>query len=157
MSIRIKSGLLALTVAAFAMATAVEAKEYHFHFDMTGKAETPPNTTPGKGHGTVTYDDKTNNLTWQITWAGLTGDATAAHFHGPAKPGVAAAPVVPLKDDPLVSPIIGSATITPDQAKDLLDGLWYFNVHTAANPKGELRGQLVKGGGKAVKAKPAKS
>jgi hypothetical protein len=157
MTIRFKSGLSALALAAFAMVTAAEAKEYHFHFDLTGNAETPPNTAPGKGHGTVTYDDKTNDLTWKITWSGLTGDATMAHFHGPAKPGVAAAPVVPLKDDPLVSPLIGSATITPDQAKDLLDGMWYFNVHTAANPKGELRGQLAKDGGKAGKAKPAKS
>jgi hypothetical protein len=30
---------------------------------------------------------------------GLTGAATAAHFHGPAKIGVAAAPVVPIKGD----------------------------------------------------------
>jgi hypothetical protein len=42
----------------------------------------------------------------------------------------------------LPSPIKGSETLTPDQAKDLLAGKWYFNVHTAAHGPGEIRGQL---------------
>ncbi|MEI9984900.1 MAG: CHRD domain-containing protein [Aliidongia sp.] len=137
MKIQIRSGLSALTlaaIAAFALAPAAEAKVYQLHFEMTGKAETPPNTTTGKGHGSVTYDDQTNDMTWDITWSGLTGDATAAHFHGPAKKGEAAPPVVPIKDKPLASPLVGSTTITADQGKDLLAGKWYFNVHTEATP-----------------------
>jgi hypothetical protein len=38
----------------------------------------------------------------------------------------------------------GKATLTPEQAKDLVDGKWYFNLHTAANPGGEIRGQVLK-------------
>jgi hypothetical protein len=81
-------------------------------------------------------------LTWTIVYSGLTGAATAAHFHGPAKPGKNAAPVVPLTGA-LDSPIKASATLTDAQAKDLLAGLWYINIHTAANPGGEIRGQLT--------------
>jgi hypothetical protein len=47
---------------------------------------------------------------------------------------------VPAKD----SPIDGTATLTPEQAKELVDGKWYFNLHTSANPGGEIRGQILK-------------
>ncbi len=56
---------------------------------------------------------------------------------------VNAKPQVPVKG-PYEAAIDGSATITAEQAKDLLDGKWYFNLHTAANPGGEIRGQVVK-------------
>ena len=66
---------------------------------------------------------------------------TAAHFHGPAGAGVNAPPVVNLT--PLESPITGSAVLTDAQVADLKAGRWYINIHTAQNPKGEIRGQVV--------------
>ena len=66
-----------------------------------------------------------------------------AHFHGPAAPGVAAGVAVPLAA-PLASPINGMATLTDGQIGDLRAGLWYINIHTAQNPGGEIRGQLLK-------------
>ena len=44
---------------------------------------------------------------------------------------------------PIVSPLQGSATLTDAQAADLMAGRWYVNIHTAANPNGEIRGQLL--------------
>jgi hypothetical protein len=44
----------------------------------------------------------------------------------------------------LASPFKGSTTITDAQAKDLMDGRWYFNIHTRANLDGEIRGQIVR-------------
>jgi hypothetical protein len=49
---------------------------------------------------------------------------------------------VPIPPDGLASPIKDQAVLTDSQAKDLLSGNWYFNVHTAQNPGGEIRGQL---------------
>jgi hypothetical protein len=72
----------------------------------------------------------------------LSGAATAAHFHGPADPGKNAGVAVPIT--PNTSPLEGSTTLTDAQAADLQAGRWYVNVHTAANPGGEIRGQLTK-------------
>jgi len=94
--------------------------------------------------GTVeaSLDKKTNVLSWTFTYSGLSGPATAGHFHGPAASGQNADVVVPI-DGNLASPIKGTATLTAEQAADLMAGKWYVNLHTAANPKGEIRGQVT--------------
>ena len=93
------------------------------------------------GEVDATLDTATNKLVYTVPYMGLSGDATAAHFHGPAAVGVNAGVVVPIKGA-LASPIHGETTLTAEQAADLMAGKWYFNVHTAANPGGEVRGQL---------------
>jgi hypothetical protein len=117
-----------------------------FKADLKGSSEVPPNTTTGTGAVTATFDPATKMLTWTGTYSGLTGDATVAHFHGPAEAGKNAGVAIPIlkKGDPFPSPFSGSATLTDAQASDLTSGLWYVNIHTAANPGGELRGQLMK-------------
>jgi CHRD domain len=138
--------IAATTAAALALALSASAPTsaagISFKADMTGAQETPPTTSKGKGAVTASYDAASKTLTWTITYSGLTGPATAAHFHGPAKAGAKAAPVVPISGD-LKSPIKGKATLTDQQAKDLQAGMWYFNVHTAKFPDGEIRGQLT--------------
>ena len=151
MKIRFQASLaaMALALAAFVAAPSAEAKTMTYRVVMNGKSETPPNASKGTGTGTVKYDDATKELSWTIKYSGLSGDATAAHFHGPAKPGVAAGVLVPIgpKGGTILSPIVGSATLTDDQATALTGGLMYFNVHTKDNPAGEIRGQVVKAGG----------
>ena len=102
----------------------------------------PPNQTTGSGTVTATYDTSTKQLTWNGSYSGLTGPATAAHFHGPAEPGKNAGVALPIT--PATSPLHGSATLTDAQASDLMAGSWYVNIHSDANKGGELRGQLVK-------------
>jgi hypothetical protein len=133
---------LGMAVVAFAPALA-DAKTTTFHIVMSGKKETPPHDVPGKGWGKAVYDDTTHTLTWHITYKNLTGPAIMAHFHGPAMPGKAAPVIVPIDMNKLASPIDGSAVLTDEQQTELFDGLVYFNVHTAANKSGEIRGQLV--------------
>jgi hypothetical protein len=118
-----------------------------FKADLKGSSEVPPNQTTGTGTVTASFDPATKMLTWSGTFSGLTGPATAAHFHGPAEAGKNAGVAVWLseKGTPLASPFKGSATLTDAQASDLQAGLWYANIHTAANPGGELRGQVMKG------------
>jgi hypothetical protein len=139
--------MTAIAGTAFALALAVgapaNAAAISYTAAMTGAQETPANDSKGTGTVDAAYDAATKMLTWTITYSGLTGPAAAAHFHGPAKVGVNAAPVVPIKGD-LKSPIKGSATLTDQQAKDLAAGMWYFNVHSAKFPDGEIRGQLTK-------------
>jgi hypothetical protein len=117
-----------------------------FKADLKGSSEVPPNQTSGSGTLTATFDPATKMLTWNGTFSGLTGDPTAAHFHGPAEAGKNAGVAIWIstKGSPFASPFSGSATLTDSQASDLMSGLWYVNIHTAANPGGEVRGQAVK-------------
>ncbi|RUV98801.1 CHRD domain-containing protein, partial [Mesorhizobium sp. M1A.F.Ca.IN.020.03.1.1] len=99
----------------------------------------------GKETATFTFDTAKKKLSWNVKYSGLSGPATAAHIHGPAASGENAPPVIPFKK--LKSPIKGSATLTDAQAADLEAGKYYVNVHTKANPDGEIRGQIEKAGG----------
>jgi CHRD domain-containing protein len=108
--------------------------------DMKGSSEVPPTGSSGTGKANITYDTKSKKLSWVVTYSGLSGEPTAAHFHGPAAPGKNAGPVVDISGDIKK----GSAELTPDQAKDLQAGKWYVNIHTEKFPDGEIRGQVVK-------------
>jgi hypothetical protein len=90
----------------------------------------------------VDYDAASKKLSWKLNYSGLSGPATAAHFHGPAEPGKNAGVAVPISNT--ASGSEGSATLTDAQAADLTAGKYYINVHTAANPGGEIRGQVTK-------------
>ena len=128
---------LLLPLAAPAMADTL-----HYHADMTGASEVPPTTSAGTGTLDLTVDTSTKAADYTLTWSGLTGPAVAAHIHGPAAAGKNAGVEVGFGKDP-VSPVHGTATLTDAQIKDLQGGLFYVNVHTAASPKGEIRGQLA--------------
>jgi CHRD domain len=120
------------------------AETMNLKADLKGATEVPPVNTSGAGTVTATFDTASKKLSWQGTVSGLTGDATAAHFHGPAEPGKNAGVLVPAPGVKSGA-FEGSATITDDQAKALMAGQTYFNIHTAANPQGEVRGQVTKG------------
>ena len=110
---------------------------------LDSKSEVPPNTSAGTGTADVDYDAASKKLTWKLTYSGLSGPATAAHFHGPAEAGTNAGVKVPIPNA-TSSPAEGSAILTDEQATDLTAGKYYINVHTAANPGGEIRGQVTK-------------
>ena len=110
---------------------------------LNGASEVPPNTTAGTGTADIDFDPATKKLSWKLTYSGLTGPATAAHFHGPAEPGKNAGVAVAIPNA-TSSPAEGSATLTDAQAADLETGKYYVNVHTKDNPGGEIRGQVTK-------------
>nr|WP_246791585.1 CHRD domain-containing protein [Bradyrhizobium commune] len=130
-------GGLAITTAATANAEVVKLQA-----DLKGSSEVPPNNSAGSGKAEATFDTETKVLTYTVTFAGLSGPAMGAHFHGPVEAGKNAGIVLPFKT--VQSPIQGTATLTDNQAADLLAGKWYANIHTAINPGGELRGQMIK-------------
>ena len=110
---------------------------------LDGKSEVPANASVGTGTADIDYDAATKKLTWKLTYSGLSGPATAAHFHGPAEAGKNGGVAVAIPNAG-TSPAEGSATLTDAQAADLVAGKLYVNVHTAANPGGEIRGQVTK-------------
>jgi len=140
MSLRL-SFLTAFAVAAIVAAAPAYADMEKFKADLTGPGEVPPTTSTGTGTIEASYDTATKTLTWSGSYSGLTGPEIAAHFHGPAALGVNAPVMVPV--DAKESPFKGSATLTDAQAKAFDGGMVYFNIHTAANKAGEIRGQMT--------------
>ena len=129
------ASFLALAPAAFAQAVTYKA-------DLKASAEVPPADSKGTGTLQATYDPASKKLTYTVNYKDLSGPATAAHFHGPADAKTNAGIVVPV-NGAVTSPIKGEATLTDAQAADLQAGKWYYNIHTAANKGGEIRGQLA--------------
>ena len=136
-----KKILICAAALSLLAAGAAPAATEHFSATLKGSDETPPNTTTGTGKVDATLNGKAFSYT--STYSGLTGPAVAAHFHKGA-PGASGPPVVPVPKSALASPMKGTATLTDEQVKDLEAGGWYFNIHTAANPGGEIRGQMTK-------------
>jgi hypothetical protein len=139
----------ALAFAGLALAAGIyvtqpaSAETLSYKVQLLPSSEVPPNDTKGSGSLTATYDTTSKVLTWTATFSGLSGPAVAAHFHGPADKGVNAAVIVP-QTGGLESPMKGQATLTDAQAAEFVAGKWYYNIHTAANKGGEIRGQMLK-------------
>lgn len=116
-----------------------------FQVQLSGSQQVPAVQTDGTGTANLTWDPSTRMLQWSISYSGLSGPVTMAHLHGPAGADKDAGVQVWLtkKGSPAESPITGEAKLTPAQARMLMRGQLYINVHTAANPKGEIRGQVV--------------
>ncbi|MCK1491423.1 CHRD domain-containing protein [Bradyrhizobium sp. 180] len=128
-------------LAAAAVAGPASAEKLKATLDA--KSEVPATTSSGTGTADLDYDAASKKLSWTVTYSGLSGPATAAHFHGPAEAGKNAGVAVAIPNA-TSSPVKGEATLTEAQAADLLGGKYYINIHTAANPGGEIRGQVTK-------------
>lgn len=109
---------------------------------LTSAAEVPANASGGTGMGEFVFDSSTNQLTFTVVYQGLSGPATAAQIHGPAKPQDNAPPAIgfPVPS----SPISGTVRLTDVEAATLIAEQFYVNILTLAFPQGEVRGQIVK-------------
>jgi CHRD domain len=140
-AIAVVAGLTGITLWAASSLAAPES----FQVPLTGAQEVPAVDTPAKGTAKLSFDPATRVVTWTVTYSGLSGPATMAHFHGPAAKGENGGVQIWLteKGKPVESPIKGRATLTPEQAKDFASGKWYVNVHTEQHPGGEIRGYVT--------------
>lgn len=127
---------------------------------LTGNELHSPSGTGSGGEfgGGISFDAATNILTVNVAWGSgngftdLTGAATAAHIHGPASITQTAGVLINFATQGTFTFTTGasdgmiSGTVDLDDlalgSTDLFNGLWYINVHTAANGGGEIRGNL---------------
>jgi Cu/Zn superoxide dismutase len=136
--------LLAVVVTAVAVAA---AKKTVWTAALSSGQEVPKQVVKdANAHGLFKGTVSDNKLTWKLTYAKLTGPATAAHIHMAArgKPGdvvIALCAVAPA----CKSGLTGTTPLTAAERIAFKKHLLYVNVHTAKNPAGEIRGQLSVG------------
>ena len=134
--------LASVTALAIMVSTASFADMLNLGATLSGAAEVPPNASAGMGQLQAEFDKASKTLRYTLRYSGLSGPVKAGHFHGPAEAGKNAGVALGINNAG-ESPVQGSAVLTADQAADLLAGKWYVNLHTAANPGGEVRGQVI--------------
>ena len=138
--------LLAISAIAFSCKKDEVAvnpdKIYVVSTSLLGANEIPMVTTSATGTTTGTYNQTTKMLTISTTLNGIT--PTAGHIHTQAVPTNATkSGDVTFPFASLTSPISLTTMLTMAQETDLLNGIVYVNFHTPANPKGEIRGNLM--------------
>jgi hypothetical protein len=134
--------LLAAALSAV-FVSAASAATVSYSARLNGRSEVPKIEGKGKGKFDGSFDTQSKVMKYKLTFDGLSGPAAAAHIHGPATRSQTAGVVAPLGDKNPISPVAGSVTLTDDQVKMLQSSKLYVNVHTAANPGGEIRGQIT--------------
>ncbi|HVP29583.1 MAG TPA: CHRD domain-containing protein [Myxococcota bacterium] len=116
-----------------------------FEANLSGDQQVPPVVTQGTGFGTVLLDDVAHTIVVNLTFQNLSMPALLGHIHGPADASHNANVLFPFTGVPMAtSGTLPEQTfsITDSQIADLEAGLDYFNLHTANNPNGEIRGQI---------------
>ena len=109
------------------------------NIQVNSNQEVPTNTSSATGTSNIVYEKNSNLLTYIINYSGVM--PTAMHFHKGAV-GVSGAVEIEVKA-PYTSGMTGILKLTDAQETDLLAGLWYLNIHSAAFAGGEIRGQVV--------------
>ena len=134
-----------------------------FRANLTSGAEVPPNATTGYGTFVATLDTVTNVFTYDLTFTGLSANVSNGHIHGPSVATATSGTTINFNTLPGATFSLGAqagtghgvavlnaatsitATMSGDSLKKLLfAGLTYANIHTTANPGGEVRGQITK-------------
>ncbi|MGH2933939.1 MAG: CHRD domain-containing protein [Gaiellaceae bacterium] len=133
-----------IATAAFATAAFGAAHANVWTAALTSKQEAPKQQVKdAAAHGLFKATLAGSTLKWKLTFAKLTGGATAAHIHLGAM-GKSGNVVIPLCG-PCTSGQSGSVSVSAALKRDFTKHLLYVNVHTAKNPAGEIRGQLAVG------------
>jgi Cu/Zn superoxide dismutase len=120
-----------------------------FVMELDAQQEVPPTTSTATGGGMISIDRDRSNLHFMMTVSGLTGPITAAHFHHNVR-GQNGGVIFNLTPAFSNNGAFGYWTSldTPPfdttQANSFFNDSMYANIHTSANPGGEVRGQLTR-------------
>ncbi|MDZ4793525.1 MAG: CHRD domain-containing protein [Bacteroidota bacterium] len=126
---------------------------------LTGAQENPPVPTSALGSMNVFYSKDTRKLNYTVTWSGLTDSVLLMHIHGLAPTGYNAGVVQNIvtasngifpqktagkftftKSGKLSGELLADGVFVKEQ--DILNGVYYINIHTNTYPGGEIRGQI---------------
>jgi hypothetical protein len=107
---------------------------------LSGAQETPATNSTATGTATILLSPDETTARVSLNFSGLSSAQTAAHIHGPAAVGVPGPILFPLPNGQVSDFEIA---LSPGQATDLKNGLWYANVHTTNFMSGEIRGQFA--------------
>lgn len=114
---------------------------------LTGAQENPATVSMATGRGAVIVNPTTKEISGGMTFTGLTPTAGGHHIHqAPAGNPSGNGPVIiglTLAPGGGVATVPAGTVLTDAQYTALLAGELYFNVHTTANPGGEIRGQIT--------------
>jgi hypothetical protein len=137
------TALLVVVGAVSAGAFGKSAMKMPMYSAKLNTAQEVPTETgaPSNAGGSFTASLMGSTLKWKLTFHNLTGPATAAHIHMAVKGK--AGPVIVALCANCKSGASGSSTVSASVIKALNDGHAYVNVHTAKNPNGEIRGQVM--------------
>jgi hypothetical protein len=128
---------LILAMAAFGLYAGTAAAT-DMTMTLSGDQEVPPVESAGDGASSIVIgSDRT--VSGSVTTTGIAG--TAAHIHEAAA-GKNGEVIIPLTKDGDTYSVPAGTMLTAEQYASFQAGNLYVNIHTAANPKGELRGQL---------------
>ena len=155
-----RKGLPVVFMLACAVQPAQAQGTFQFQAILTGSSELPSNSDPTIATGTFTLDG--NLLSFRVDVPAVTFVSMSAYIQGPTLPGANAPVIYDLGgpvfhsgssrgDPPFASfgspanPPFGAGPfpLTDAQITELESGLWYVNVTSAANPAGQLRGQIL--------------
>jgi hypothetical protein len=114
-------------------------KDYHFWSFLTGAEEVPIVNTLADGLGSFVLSQDLSKLEYKVLVSGLSGPITGAHLHY-GTPGTTGGVAYPLSYTGNV--LKGSLNLRSSFIDSLARNLIYINIHTAANPNGEIRGQM---------------
>ena len=134
-TLRVRILAMALVVGALSAGAAFAAD---IKVTLSGANEIPPVTTSASGGGTITVGDD-RSVSGSVGTTGVAG--TAAHIHEGAA-GKNGPVIVPLTKEGDNYKVPAGAKLTEAQMASFKAGNLYVNVHSAAHPNGEIRGQL---------------
>jgi hypothetical protein len=128
-----------LSIALLLAAGAARADTF-FLATLDGVQNVPPiPQVTAIGSATLTLNEAGNELSFYITYQGLSSAEFSAHIHN-ARPGLNGSVVFTL---PGGTPKVGTWQIPPDMVVELEAGRLYINIHTDTYSTGEIRGNVT--------------